>query len=282
MGVPFTASFTIPDWAVPEQPGQAVLWVGDAVVPVPVPGTNRVPVPAPASRAPVALEPPPAPAVALDSAPADVARLRGALAEARSELERRRGAQSGLESALAELRTELARLTAAVGEQREEFERRLAAADAVRDELRAGRAAARAELDAARTERDGARGEREAAREALSRARAEADQELADVRARGDAQAREHGERVAVLITGERRRAEEAATLREQLAAAHVARDAALGEAGGLRAELERLGSELAALHEQGATAGTDLSEAQQLLADARALTEQLRGESRG
>jgi hypothetical protein len=46
-GVPFTASFTVPDWAVPEQPGQAVLWVGEAVVPVPPPGMAPSPQPAP-------------------------------------------------------------------------------------------------------------------------------------------------------------------------------------------------------------------------------------------
>ena len=39
-GTRFSASFTIPDWAVPEQAGQALLWVGEVVVPVPPPGTT--------------------------------------------------------------------------------------------------------------------------------------------------------------------------------------------------------------------------------------------------
>jgi hypothetical protein len=59
-----------------------------------------------------------------------------------------------------------------------------------------------------------------------------------------------------------------------------VARDAAAGEVGGLRGELERLGSELAITRERYSAQGGDLGEAQRLLADARALTEQLRGQS--
>src|SRR5579875_3796630 len=49
----FTASFAIPDWAVPDQPGQAVLWVGEDVVPVPAPGGAPVPaeLPAPSGEA---------------------------------------------------------------------------------------------------------------------------------------------------------------------------------------------------------------------------------------
>src|SRR5579875_4052965 len=109
---------------------------------------------------------------------------------------------------------------------------------------------------------------------AAARADAESRADAAEADARAlAAQLREHA-------AGERRRAEEAAILREQLAAAHVARDAALGEVGGLRIELDRLGGELAVLREQRGGAGDELSEAQQLLADARALTERLRGES--
>jgi len=41
------ASFTVPDWAVPVEYGQASLWVGEASVPVPPVGTRiRVPEPA--------------------------------------------------------------------------------------------------------------------------------------------------------------------------------------------------------------------------------------------
>ena len=46
------ASFTVPDWAVPVEYGQASLWVGEASVPVPPVGT-RIRMPEPALTAPV-------------------------------------------------------------------------------------------------------------------------------------------------------------------------------------------------------------------------------------
>jgi hypothetical protein len=48
----------------------------------------------------------------------------------------------------------------------------------------------------------------------------------------------------------------------------------------GLRAELERLGSELAVTREHQSAHGGDLGEAQRLLAEARSLSEQLRSQS--
>ncbi len=57
-------------------------------------------------------------------------------------------------------------------------------------------------------------------------------------------------------------------------------RDAAAGEVAGLRAELERLGSELAITREHQSAQGADLGEAQRLLAEARSLSEQLRSQS--
>ncbi len=406
-GVEFTASFTIPDWAVPEQPGQAVLWVGDDVVAVPPPGATvrpaepaasagehsgmegdaREPEPVLADREPseshqhsgepgagrsgplaelLFKETVTALRSELEQRTTEAAQLRARLAEAQRESESRSGAESGLESAHAELRAELRRLMEAVGEQRREFDEQLAAVrgerdtaqderdrahgerdrareeldrartelDPVRGELeqvrseladaRSELADVRAELEGARAELEQARGDRDQARNEvesrLATARAEFDQQLAAARAEGEtllaaarreaealtdaarqetdtmlaavrgesdtraqaaeAEARELGARLRERTAGERRRAEEAAVLREQLAAAHVARDAALGEVGGLRAELERLGGELAVAREQGGSAGNELSEAQQLLADARALTERLRGES--
>jgi uncharacterized coiled-coil DUF342 family protein len=74
------------------------------------------------------------------------------------------------------------------------------------------------------------------------------------------------------------RRTAENARLREELAAAQVARDAAVGEAAGLRSELQRIGTELAATRERVAAESGDLGEASRLLADARALAEELRG----
>lgn len=67
--------------------------------------------------------------------------------------------------------------------------------------------------------------------------------------------------------------------LRRRLASAQVARDAAAGETAGLREELERLGSEVAASRERAAAREGNLGEAQRLLAEARALTRQLQGE---
>ena len=59
-----------------------------------------------------------------------------------------------------------------------------------------------------------------------------------------------------------------------------MSRDAAAGEVAGLRAELERLGSELAITREHQSAQGADLGEAQRLLAEARSLSEQLRSQS--
>lgn len=73
---------------------------------------------------------------------------------------------------------------------------------------------------------------------------------------------------------------DELAGARDQLAGAHISRDAAISEAGGLRAELQRLAAELTVMREQMNAHGGDLGEAQRLLADARLLTEQLRGAS--
>jgi hypothetical protein len=76
-------------------------------------------------------------------------------------------------------------------------------------------------------------------------------------------------------------RVQEAASLRAQLAAIGISRDAAVAEAVGLRAELSRLGSELAVARELAGAGDGELGAAQQLLQDARALTAQLREQGR-
>jgi hypothetical protein len=68
----------------------------------------------------------------------------------------------------------------------------------------------------------------------------------------------------------------------EELAAVTVARDAAVSEIAGLRTELERLGTALAATRERVGAEGGDLGSAHRLLADARALAEELRGQGGG
>ena len=184
---PWAATFNIPSWAEPSREGQAALWVGTAVVAVPLPG--------------------------LEQRDTDVARLQGLLAHTRSELEARTATQVALESAHNDLRGDLQELVSAVRVQREDLEKRLAAAED-------RRAAAEAERDRLHEE--------------LARARA----------------------------------------------ATQVSRDAAVVEAAGLQAELERLGSELAVTREHHAAHDGDLGEAQRLLAEARSLREQLRAQT--
>jgi hypothetical protein len=192
----------------------------------------------------------------------EAAQLRGALADAQSELDARASRQAGLESAHGELRHELEQLMTAATRQRQDFEERMAAAQAELDLSREDAAMATAARD--ETEAQLARGREQVAAE-LTRAR----EQIAAL-----------DDRLRTRTEAEHRQAHEAAALREQLANAHISRDAAISEAGGLRAELERLGAELTVMREQVSAHGGDLGEAQRLLADARVLTEQLRGDS--
>lgn len=84
---------------------------------------------------------------------------------------------------------------------------------------------------------------------------------------------------------GGERVAGELASVRAELATTAVSRDAAISEAGGLRAELERLGGELALARRRRSTPLGEMSEvsemsevgeAEALLAEARALREQM------
>ncbi len=219
------------------------------------------------------------------------ARLNAALDQARSELAARTAVQAELEATHGELRAELSRLTGAVADQRAEFDRGLAdAAQRSASELAEARADADAELARARADADAE----------LAQARADADAELAQARAQLDrgaaelasvrdqfaglAQVRDQlagaNERLAASVQSDGWRAQEAAELREQLAAAQIARDATTAEVGGLRAELARLGSELAVTREQTGVGADGLDEARRLLEDARAMTAKLQGSS--
>ncbi|MHB1571106.1 MAG: hypothetical protein ACYC0H_18165 [Solirubrobacteraceae bacterium] len=219
----------------------------------------------------------------LEQRAAEEARLRAALATAESQLRARTATQSELESAHGALRHELQELMAAVAAQHQESERRrreledeLAAAVTERDralaQLEAERDSALAQLEA----------ERERAHEQLDAERTRASRDLSGALETADREAQEAvrlREQLSAAFSAAERHAGDAAALRERLAAATVARDSALGETAGLRAELERLGAELALAQEQVAAHGGDLGEAQRLLADAKALAAQLRGE---
>jgi hypothetical protein len=65
--------------------------------------------------------------------------------------------------------------------------------------------------------------------------------------------------------------------LESRIAGAEVARDAALSEAGSLRVELERVGTELAVVRERLGAQDGGLAEAETLLAEAQALSTELR-----
>jgi hypothetical protein len=319
------ATFRIPPWAQPRHEGQAALWVGTSVVPVPLPGTSadgiHRPPPPPAlgeARAwPPDVAPPPpeadparyadAPDAAVDTGrtgplaellfkesvsalhaeleerSAEVARLQGALADARSESEARASRQIALESAHGDLRGELQELMGAVTAQRDEYERRLAEADerVTAAEARAADADGRAAAADERAAASEAKRQRRGVELEAERDRAAA--QLADLIAARDAaltDAADLRHQIAGAASGRQHHAAELAALREQLATAQVSRDAAAGEVAGLRAELERLGSELAITREHQSAQGADLGEAQRLLAEARSLSEQLRSQS--
>jgi hypothetical protein len=183
----WSATFTVPAWAEPRREGQAALWLGDAVVPVP-PMRQQVVVEAPRSG------------------PLAELLLKEKVAAEQSEAP---PSDRAVESTLDELRSELERLRVAVQDQRREIE----------------------------------------------------------------AQRREIGDQHREIE--DQRRAVE--NVRQQLATAEVAREAAVSEAAGLRSELERVGSELAVTRERAETEAGELGEARRLLADARALAEELR-----
>lgn len=283
------ASFVLPAWAEPRRAGQAAVWVGDAVIALPAihagrggwaggaatalaaavpahasgPETSGVAVPEwdvpEAAELERAFTDPPVEAprsgpladlllketvaalhAELEQRGTEAAQLRSALAGAHSELEARDGTQSELESTLGQLGSELRRLMEAVEEQRRE-------------------------LDQRNTEAERERAEFEQRLAELAAARAEQVDEMEAVR-----------EQLAAAEDRLRRRGADTVGLREELAAVTVSREAARSEVAGLRSELERLGAELAVTREHVTSEAGDLGEANRLLADARALAEEL------
>jgi hypothetical protein len=202
----WSASFRIPTWAEPREEGQAALWLGNAVIPVPPTHESRE---ATAVRTTAPYPP---------QRTAGAVQIRAELANAHSELDARSSRHDQLETTLGELRAELDRLREAVQDQRRQLHERSAEVAELREQITAAEAAA----------------------------------EL---------------------------RTAEASALRGDLATASVSRDAAVSEAAGLRSELDRVGSELAVTREQADVESDHLHEANRLLADARALAEELRAD---
>jgi len=226
--------------------------------------------------------------------------LEATLGELGTELRR-------LTEAVDEQRRELDRREADGAREREDFKRRLTELTVARDDQAAELTAVREELASAREELAGARdrhtAELSVAREdhaaELASAREEHGAQLASVREdhaaelsvlreqhanstgvereQSAAALRELQAEVTTAQDNARRQAAETGGLRQELAAAQVAREAAHGEAAGLRAELQRLSTELAVTREHIDSQTGDLGEANRLLSDARALAAQLR-----
>lgn len=276
------ASFVLPAWAEPRRAGQGAVWVGDAVIPLPAVHAGRGGwaggAPPAVTLAAVAADPAEpetaqsetvAPEGSLETGPGpgpsesheDTPRsgpladmlLKETVAALHAELEQRGTEAAQLRSALGGALSELearsatqAELEGTLGELGSELRRLMEAVEEQRSEL------GRRQAD---TDRE---------RAAFERERAESEHRLGELAAARDQQAAEVG------------------ALREQLASASVARDAARSEAAGLRSELERLGAELALTRERVESETGDLGEAHRLLAEAKALADELRARPAG
>ncbi|HEY2260159.1 MAG TPA: hypothetical protein VGH45_10625 [Solirubrobacteraceae bacterium] len=298
----WSASFTLPGWAEPRHDGQAALWLGSSVIPVPPPGEPAAApeaVPAEAMPADAVAEsadrnspeaenaeapdtgegpepviapappPPPTPSALRESDPEPPRSgpladllLKETVAALHAELEQRTAEAVRLRGSLADSQSEL--------ESRRATQAALEATqEALRSQLEKLTMAVerhRKEVEARTAETEQARADSERRASELAAARDERASEAAALR-----------EQLAGAQARVDRRVAEAARLREELAGAKVARDAAVSEVTGLRAEVQRLGTELAATRERIVAESGDLGEAQRLLADARALAAQLR-----
>ena len=243
----WSAIFIVPAWAEPRHQGQAALWLGNAVIAVPpLHGSYG-----PGTAARTESEPSPEPLPALTEAQVeDDGWVASGPATARS-------------GPLADML-----LKETVGALHAELEERTADAAHLRGALTdaqselAARIATQQQLEATLGE---LRGELKRLVESVEDNRRELE-EVAGLR-----------DQLAANRAAADRGAAEAAALREELAAATVSREAAVSEVAALRGELGRLGAELATTREQAVSESGDLGEATRLLADARALADELR-----
>jgi chromosome segregation ATPase len=188
----------------------------------------------------------------LERRTSEVASLRAAVGDARGDLEARSETQGQLEATLGELSVELRRLMEVAEEQRTELDEHRTRGAETAEQL--------AELTRARTELAELRVALDAREDEVRHAREQA--------AAAQSQAQQH----ALQITA----------LREELAASHVAREGALSEVAGLQGEMSRIGAELAVTRERVSSESGDLGQAGRLLAEAKALADQLRRERDG
>jgi len=260
----WSASFKIPTWAEPREQGQAALWVGNAVIPVPPLEQSREatavlpPAPYPGRRTqsgpPARVQRPAEPPADQPAGAEPVAPGTGAAEPPRSgplaDL-LLRDTVAALRAELDERTADAAQIRAALSDAQSELEARSSRPDQLESTL--------AEL----------RGELDRLREAVQDQHRQLRERSAEVT--------ELRDQVTAAEAAAELRSAEASALRVDLAAASVSRDAAISEAAGLRSELVRVGSELAVTRERVDAESGHLDEANRLLADARALAEELR-----
>jgi predicted nucleic acid-binding Zn-ribbon protein len=311
----WAATFQLPSWAQPRQEGQAALWVGTSVVPIPLPGTvlDRVPltVPPPAlgeARAwPADIAPPPAdadPARLADSPDAAVESGRtGPLAELlfresvsalHAELEQRSSEVARLQGLLADAQSELgarssrqSALESAHGDLRGELQELMSAVTAQRDDYERRLAEAEERASGAEVERDRLRAELQDATTGLEAERERLREELQETQSGLEAHRREaEGELQAVRDRTKTELEADHAHAAAQLAELTAARDAAAYEAADLRRRLASAASgrqhhaaELSALRDQLAAARVSREAAAGEVAGLRAELERLGSE---
>ncbi len=235
----WSGNFALPTWLGSHLEGNASLKLGDVTIPIP-PGSfgGEEQSPEPAEERPPAQAPEPA----ADRSPA--------------------AAQPAdqTDQTVAALRAELERRAVGEGQVRGQLTEARAALEAS--------AANQARLEAAHGE---LRQELEQLRDAVAQ-RIEVESKAVVLAARVE----ELGAEVDEARAERERTDAELARLRGELVTSEVSRDAALSEAAGLRAELDRLGGQLAAAREHSGSGRSDVDEAETLLAQARALREQM------
>jgi predicted nucleic acid-binding Zn-ribbon protein len=239
------ATFVIPAGLEPALAGHASVVIGTATTPFPELPRNQAP--ARAATAPAAPSPP---SVGLEQT----------VAALRAELRERGATEAQLRAALASAQAE--RDAGAAAQLRLE-----ATHVKLREELGRLRAAVDQETSALKQQFDRATAETTELRNELQQLRAVAQQHAAE-----QERLRRREQELSAAL----------APLQAELATASVAREAAVAEAAGLRAELDRAAAGLVHAQRESSDRGGQLGEAETLLAEARALTQRLQRRATG